>query len=351
VGSAIVAGFLLSRADRDICVIIGVMTESAIFAEGLVKRFGSVVALDGVDFDVPTASVFGLLGPNGAGKTTAVRILSTILPPDAGRAEVLGHDVVRDPDGVRFVIGLAGQSAAVDPNLTGRENLRLVGVLAQMPRRQAAERADELLARFDLIDAADRPVRTYSGGMRRRLDVSAALVARPPVLFLDEPTTGLDLHSRNELWGTIRELVAEGTTVLLTTQYLEEADRLAHRVAVVDEGRVIANDTPSALKAHLGSTVVELGMGDESTASRAAELLSRMLGASPERDGATVRLTSDDGAHVLIDVLRSLDEQRLAPVTLAVREPSLDDVFLALTGHRAEGAPTPNGDGTNRGAP
>ena len=325
------------------------MTETAILAEGLVKRFGSVVALDGVDFEVPTASVFGLLGPNGAGKTTAVRILSTILLPDSGRAEVLGHDVVRDPDGVRFLIGLAGQYAAVDPNLTGRENLRLVGRLAQMPGRQATVRTDELLAQFDLMEAADRPVRTYSGGMRRRLDVSAALVARPPVLFLDEPTTGLDLQSRNELWGTIRELVSDGTTVLLTTQYLEEADRLAHRVVVVDEGKVIANDTPSALKARLGSTVVELGMANEAMASRAEDVLARILAARPERDGVMIRLTSDDGSRVLIDVLRSLDEQNLAPATLAVREPSMDDVFLALTGHRAEGTPAPNGAQTDRG--
>jgi ABC-2 type transport system ATP-binding protein len=316
------------------------MVETAILAEGLVKRFGSVVALDGIDFQVPTGSVFGLLGPNGAGKTTAVRILATILQPDAGRAEVLGHDVVGDSDGVRFLIGLAGQYAAVDANLTGRENLRLVGRLAQMPGRQAD---------VDLIDAADRPVRTYSGGMRRRLDVAAALVARPPVLFLDEPTTGLDLQSRNELWGTIRELVADGNTVLLTTQYLEEADRLAHRVAVVDEGRIIASDTPAALKADLGSTVIELGMGDDARASRADEMLSLMR-VRPERDGATLRLTSDQGPRVLIDVLRALDDASLAPSTLAVREPSLDDVFLALTGHRAEPAPAQNDVNETRGA-
>src|SRR2546425_11316986 len=212
------------------------MRETAILVEGLVKRFGEVVALDGVDFQVRTGTVFGLLGPNGAGKTTAVRILSTILLPDGGRAEVLGHDVVRDPDAVRYRIGLAGQYAAVDPNLTGRENLILTGRLAQLSSREARQRADELLQRFDLAGAADRPVRTYSGGMRRRLDVAAALVHRPPVVFLDEPTTGLDLPSRNELWKMIRELVASGSTVLLTTQYLEEADRLADRIAVVDGG-------------------------------------------------------------------------------------------------------------------
>ncbi|MGH2556010.1 MAG: ATP-binding cassette domain-containing protein [Actinomycetota bacterium] len=314
------------------------MSETAILAEGLVKRFGSVLALDGVGFEVPSGTVFGLLGPNGAGKTTAVRILATILAPDGGRAEVLGHDVVRDPESVRFSIGLAGQYAAVDPNLTGRENLRLTGLLAQLPSRDAGARADELLRRFDLADAADRPVRTYSGGMRRRLDVAAALVQRPPVVFLDEPTTGLDLNSRNELWKMIRELVADGATVLLTTQYLEEADRLASRIAVVDEGRVIANDTPAALKAQLGSTVIEMGMGDEGRATRAEELLSRTLSLRPERVGAMVRLTSDDGARILIDALRALDGQQLTPATLAVREPSLDDVFIALTGHRAEAA-------------
>jgi ABC-2 type transport system ATP-binding protein len=312
------------------------MSDTAILVEGLVKRFGDVVALDGIDFQVPTGTVFGLLGPNGAGKTTAIRILTTILPPDGGHAEVLGHDVVRDPDGVRYRIGLAGQYAAVDPNLTGRENLRLTGRLAQLSGGEAGERADELLQRFQLSGAADRPVRTYSGGMRRRLDVAAALVQRPPVVFLDEPTTGLDLPSRNELWEMTRELVAEGTTVLLTTQYLEEADRLAERIAVVDGGRVIANDTPAALKSQLGTTVIELGMGEPARAAYAEQLLSRMLTARPEQEGATIRLTSGNGSRELIDVLRALDDQGLAPATLAVREPSLDDVFLALTGHHAE---------------
>jgi daunorubicin resistance ABC transporter ATP-binding subunit len=317
------------------------MTETAILAEGLIKRFGSVVALDGVDFEVPAGTVFGLLGPNGAGKTTAVRILATILAPDSGRAEVLGHDVVRDPEGVRLRIGLAGQYAAVDPNLTGRENLWLTGVLAQLSRAEANSRAGGLLERFDLAEAADRPVRTYSGGMRRRLDVAAALVQRPPVVFLDEPTTGLDLRSRGELWDMIRELVADGATVLLTTQYLEEADRLANRIAVVDDGRVIANDTPAALKRQLGSTVIEMGMGDEARARRGEELLAGRLPTRPEREGAMVRLTSDDGARILIEALRALDDQELTPTTLSVREPSLDDVFLALTGHRAQAAESP----------
>jgi ABC-2 type transport system ATP-binding protein len=312
--------------------------DPAILVEGLVKRFGPVAALNGVDFEVPAGTVFGLLGPNGAGKTTAVRILATIILPDGGRAEVLGHDVVRDADRVRYLIGLAGQYAAVDANLTGRENLRLTGRLAQLPTGVVRGRADELLERFDLADAADRPVRTYSGGMRRRLDVAAALVQRPPVVFLDEPTTGLDLHSRNALWDMIRELVDEGATVLLTTQYLEEADRLAGRIAVIDGGRVIANDTPSALKGQLGSTVIEMGMGDETRAANAEAHLARTLSIRPEREGAMVRLTSDDGARIVIDALRSLDSQDLTPGTLAVREPSLDDVFLALTGHRAEGS-------------
>jgi len=317
---------------------IPAMSDTAILVEGLAKRFGDVVALDGIDFQVPAGTVFGLLGPNGAGKTTAIRILTTILAPDGGRAEVLGLDVVRQADQVRQSIGLAGQYAAVDPNLTGRENLRLTGRLAQLPTTDARVRADELLERFELTDAADRPARTYSGGMRRRLDVAAALVQRPPVVFLDEPTTGLDIHSRNALWEMIRELVADGTTVLLTTQYLEEADRLAQRIAVVDDGRVIANDTPVALKAQLGSTVIELGMGDADRAVQAGALLGERLAAQLEREGATIRLATDDGSRLLIDVLRQLDDHQLAPATLAVREPSMDDVFLALTGHRAEEA-------------
>jgi len=313
------------------------MADVAIRVENLVKRFGPVLALDGVSFEVPFATVFGLLGPNGAGKTTAVRALTTIIAPDSGRAEVIGHDVVHDADAVRLSIGLAGQSAAVDENLTGRENLRLIGRLSQMPNRRIAPRADELLERFELVDAADRPVRTYSGGMRRRLDVAASLVHRPPVLFLDEPTTGLDLKSRGELWNMIRELVSTGTTVLLTTQYLEEADRLANRVAVIDRGKVIAEGTPGELKTRLGATVIEFGYGDaRQVARRASELLAQRLPGQPESDGSTVRITSDDGSRVVVDALRALDSEGLAPVAIAVREPSLDDVFLALTGHHAE---------------
>jgi len=312
------------------------MANAAIMVEGLTKHYGDVVALDGIDFEVPAGTVFGLLGPNGAGKTTAVRILATVLRPDSGRAEVLGFDVLKQPADVRLHIGLAGQFAAVDQNLTGRENLRLIGQLAQLARPLILPRAAELLERFELSDAADRPVRTYSGGMRRRLDIAAALVQKPPVLFLDEPTTGLDLPSRNELWAMIRELVADGTTVLLTTQYLEEADLLAQRIAVVDVGRVIANDTPAALKSQLGSTVIELDMGEPVQAERAESILSQLPTGQVERDGVTVRLKTDDGTHLLMDALRALDGAGLAPAHLAVREPSMDDVFLALTGHRAE---------------
>jgi ABC-2 type transport system ATP-binding protein len=311
------------------------MGQPAIVVEGLAKRFGDVVALDGIDLSVEEATIFGLLGPNGAGKTTAVRVLSTILRPDAGRAEVLGRDVVREPEAVRRRIGLAGQYAAVDPNLTGRENLRMVGILGQLPRPVIAPRADDLLERFSLSHAADRPLRTYSGGMRRRLDIAASLVPKPPVLFLDEPTTGLDLSSRNELWDMIRELVGEGTTVLLTTQYLEEADQLAGRVAVIDGGRVIANDTPGRLKADLGDTVVEMDFADDAVAERAMALLAGDGVGTVEREHRTVRVSSDRGAHVLVEVLRRFDGA-VEPETLSVREPSLDDVFLALTGHRAE---------------
>jgi len=312
------------------------MADAAIRVEGLKKHFGTLAALDGVDFEVAPATVFGLLGPNGAGKTTAVRVLATILAPDGGRAEVLGIDVVKHPSDVRLRIGLAGQSAAVDANLTGFENLRMVGKLGQLPRPIIAPRARELLERFDLTDAADRPVKTYSGGMRRRLDVAASLMQRPPVLFLDEPTTGLDLQSREALWDMIRELVSEGTTVLLTTQYLEEADRLADRVAVVAGGKVIADDTPTRLKERLGHTVIEVGLQDEAQARSAGALLSPLIEGDPEVEGTLVRLSSPDAAHILINALRALDGADMSPASLTVRDPSLDDVFLSLTGKHAE---------------
>ena len=311
------------------------MTEPAISVQGLEKRFGDVVALDGIDFEVAPGTIFGLLGPNGAGKTTAVRILTTILQPSGGIARVLGRKVTTDADFVRARIGLAGQFAAVDENLTGRENLRLIGKLTHMRRGDINPRVDDLLERFDLSDAATRTAKTYSGGMRRRLDVAAALVHRPPVLFLDEPTTGLDPASRADVWVMVEELVADGTTVLLTTQYLEEADRLAGQLAVVDHGKVIASGSPAKLKATIGTTVIDIGLSSATAAKRAAKVLE---GKTPSRivvDGSTVELNVKNGPKALVEVLRTLDQARLKPTTIMLREPSLDDVFLALTGHKA----------------
>jgi ABC-2 type transport system ATP-binding protein len=312
------------------------MSGAAVAVEGVTKRFGDVVALGGIDLSVPAGTVYGLLGPNGAGKTTMVRILTTIIPPDGGRASVLGFDVVGRAHDVRAGIGLAGQYAAVDENLTGRENLRLIGRLTHLPRAEATARAGELLERFGLADTGDRPARTYSGGMRRRLDLAAALVHRPRVLFLDEPTTGLDIRSRTDLWAVITELVAEGMTLLLTTQYLEEADRLADRIAVVDNGRVVAEGTAAELKSGLGTTTVEVGLAGHDDAVRALDVLRRFAVGTPGRDGDLVRFEVDDGPRVLIAVLGTLDAEGLVPVSVALREPSLDDVFLALTGHRVE---------------
>jgi len=309
----------------------------AIEAEGIEKTFGGDVrALDGVSFAVEEGTVFGLLGPNGAGKTTAVRILTTILAPDGGRGRVLGHDVVTEAVLVRRLIGLAGQNAAVDPYLTGRENLTMVGRLNRLSHEVVAQRAGELLEQFGLVDAANRPLKTYSGGMRRRLDVAAALVARPPVLFLDEPTTGLDPHSRSDVWGMIEGLVGGGTTVLLTTQYLEEADRLARRVAVVDRGRVIAEGTPEQLKADLGTTVLDVGLADAATAERAAQVLAQTATRAPSVVGSMVELPVDDGTRAAMEVLRLLDRHALSPTVFRLREPSLDDVFLSITGKPTE---------------
>jgi ABC-2 type transport system ATP-binding protein len=307
--------------------------DAVIVAEGLVKRFGDVVALAGIDLEVQRGTVFGLLGPNGAGKTTAVRILTTILSPDDGHGRVLGIDVARDPQAVRERIGLAGQYAAVDENLTGRENLRLIGQLTHLPKSVYVPRADELLERFGLAHAADRPTRTYSGGMRRRLDLGAALVHRPPVLFLDEPTTGLDPASRNDLWAVIQELVADGTTVLLTTQYLEEADRLADLIAVIDGGRKIAQGTASELKSTMGATIVEITMADHGAASQARPRLEPIGEVEADHDGRTLRVNIGDGARGVLDVARVLGDSDLVPDAFTVREPTLDDVFLKLTGH------------------
>jgi daunorubicin resistance ABC transporter ATP-binding subunit len=315
------------------------MDDSAIVVTDLRKRFGEVVALDGISFSVPRGTVFGLLGPNGAGKTTAIRILTTIIDADAGTASVLGRDVTREQDAVRRIIGLAGQYAAVDELLTGRENLIMIGRLTHLPRAQIRSRADELLTRFDLTDAADRPVRTYSGGMRRRLDLAAALVHKPPILFLDEPTTGLDPQSRSDVWEMIRGLVADGTSVLLTTQYLEEVDRLASELVVIDRGTIIAQGTPTELKSKLGDTVIEMGFDDEDTAGKVASTLGVLDGAKPEREGSLIRLSSSKGARVLVEVLRTLDGAGFVPASLSVREPSLDDVFLSITGKHAEPEP------------
>ena len=310
----------------------------AIQLEDLHKTFGHTVrALDGVSFGVETGAIFGLLGPNGAGKTTVVRILTTVLAADSGRAFVLGHDVRTEPDVVRRLIGLAGQFAAVDENLTGAENLYMVGRLNHMSKAQLRQRTSSLLEQFGLTDAADRPSKTYSGGMRRRLDVAASLVAHPQVLFLDEPTTGLDPASRADVWAMIEALAAEGTTVLLTTQYLEEADRLAEQLVVIDHGKVIAEGTPATLKASMGATVLDLGLADERTAQRAGEVLKKVNDKPPVVLGKTVEVNVNDGPRVVTEALRILEAEGIAPTTLTLREPSLDDVFLALTGPPGRG--------------
>ncbi len=311
------------------------MADSAVHIEGVVKRFGATEALAGVDLDVEEATVFGLLGPNGAGKTTLVRVLATLLAPDAGRAEVFGRDVVHDAAGVRELLGLTGQFAAIDEMLTGRENLQMFGRLFDLSAADARRRAGELLERFDLADAADRPARTYSGGMRRRLDLASSLLTRPRVLFLDEPTTGLDPRSRNEIWAVVRELVRDGTTLLLTTQYLEEADQLAERIAVIDHGRVIAQGTGSELKDRVGGQILEVELMSSTERELARATLAGIGCGEPEPGERLAQLTLPaprDGLEMIEDAASALRKANIAVSDLGLRRPTLDDVFLQMTG-------------------
>jgi len=310
--------------------------ELAIEAEGLRKSYGSLCALDGVDLQAPPGTVLGLLGPNGAGKTTAVRILTTLLPPDGGSARVAGLDVVREAATLRRRIGLAGQYAAVDENLTGAENLEMVGRLYHLPKGEPRARAADLLGRFDLSEAADRLVRTYSGGMRRRLDLAAALVAYPPVLFLDEPTTGLDPRSRIALWETIEGRVEEGTTVLLTTQYLDEADRLADRISVIDRGAVIAAGSSDELKDQVGGEWLDITLESKEDAEIAAAALERVAAERPAMADGVLRMPVRRRQGAIAEAVRRLNEVGIGIDDVAMRRPTLDDVFLSLTGHAAE---------------
>jgi ABC-2 type transport system ATP-binding protein len=314
-------------------------SDNAVIVEGVRKHFGKVKALDGIDLVVPRGSVLGVLGPNGAGKTTAVKILTTLLEADSGRVIVDGRDVVADPAGVRRSIGLAGQSAAIVEEFSGRENLELIGRLFHMSPKASRDRATELLESFGLAEAKERRAKTYSGGMMRRLDLAASLVARPNVLFLDEPTTGLDPRARSDMWQVIRDLVAAGTTLLLTTQYLEEADELADNIVVFDHGRVIAEGTADDLKDTIGGDVVEFTVTDLRKLTTAVRAVSGCGEGEPTADKEQAEVTvraGRNGSAVLLDVVRALDAKRIKVTGLGVRRPSLDDVFLALTGHRAE---------------
>ncbi len=321
---------------------------NVIEATGLTKRYKDIVALDGLDLAVPKGTVLGLLGPNGAGKTTAVNILTTLLKPDAGQATVAGADVIASPHEVRKRIGLAGQSAAVDEALTGFENLDMIGRLYRMGKTRSRERARELLAQLSLTDAADRPVKTYSGGMRRRLDLAGAMVADVPVLFLDEPTTGLDPGSRLELWAVIDDLVAQGTTLLLTTQYLDEADRLADDIMVIDHGRAIATGTPDQLKEMVGGERIELTVADPAHAEQARTLLAPLASGDITADGRpeSLLVPTIGGAPVLTRALRELDGAGIEISDVVLRRPTLDDAFLTLTGHPVVAG---NGDGSSTG--
>jgi ABC-2 type transport system ATP-binding protein len=310
----------------------------AIKASGLAKAYGDVVALNGIDIEVEQGTVLGLLGPNGSGKTTTVRILATLLQADSGSASVGGFDVATQPDEVRSVIGLTGQYAAVDEYLTGRENLELFGRLFHLSKFDAAKRAAELLDRFDLSDAADRGIKGYSGGMRRRLDLAASLIGRPNVLFLDEPTTGLDPRSRQGMWEVIEDLISEGTTVLLTTQYLEEADQLANRIVVLDHGNVIAKGTSNELKSQVGGDRIEIVVESVGDVANAAALIQE-FGSAPaitEDLTKTILLPVAGGSTAIVNIVRKLDENKISIADIALRRPTLDDVFLSLTGHATE---------------